>query len=269
MSYQSFKVEIENHIATVSFNRPDKSNSLHVAAWQELKQVFEAMNNNSEVRVIILAGEGKNFCAGMDLQVLMDIQRFDTTCEARRREKIRAFILELQDAISAIEKCRKPVLAAIQKACIGGGVDIVTACDMRYCTDDAYFSIREVDLGLVADIGTLQRLPTILNPGLVAELAYTGRNVMGKEAEHIGLANKSFPTQDEMMQYVKGIAANIASKSPLVIRGTKDILLYKRDHSVADSLDYVATWNAGMLISNDIQEAFQAFMQKRKPVFKD
>lgn len=265
MAYQSFKVEIENHVATVAFNRPEKSNSLHVAAWQEMKQVFEDMNENPEVRVVILAGEGKHFCAGIDLEVLMSIQQFDATCLAKRSAQIRKFILELQETITSIEKCKKPVLAAIHKACIGGGVDIVTACDMRYCTEDAYFCIKEVDLGLVADIGTLQRLPTILNPGLVAELAYTGRNVMGKEAAEIGLVNKTYESRESMMEEVQKLAAMIASKSPLVIRGTKEVLLYKRDHSVADSLDYIATWNAGMLISNDIQEAFHAYIQKREP----
>lgn len=267
MSYQFFKVTITDHVATVAFNRPEKSNSLHLPAWHEMRQIFEDMHDNSEVRVIILAGEGKNFCAGIDLQTLMGIQQFQKGCEARRREKLRKFILDLQDTITAIEKCKKPVLAAIHKACIGGGVDIVTACDMRYCTDDAYFSIKEVDLGLVADIGTLQRLPTILNPGMVAEMAYTGRNVGGKEAEHIGLVNKSFETKETMLAYVQQIATTIAEKSPVVIRGTKEVLLYKRDHTVAESLDYIATWNAGMLISDDLMEAFQAFMQKRKPVF--
>ena len=269
MSYKSFKVNIENHIATVSFNRPEKSNSLHTEAWHEMKQVFDDMGENPEVRVIILAGEGKNFCAGIDLATLMAVQQHDTTCEARQREKTRKFILELQSTITAIEDCRKPVLAAIHKACIGGAVDIVTACDMRYCTEDAYFSIREIDLGLVADIGTLQRIPSILNPGLVAEMAYTGRNVYGKEAAQIGLVNRTYENRETMMQEVKKIAATIASKSPLVIRGTKEVLLYQRDHSVEDGLKYIAAWNAGMLISNDIKEAFQAFMEKREAKFEN
>jgi enoyl-CoA hydratase len=269
MDYKHFKIEIENYVATVSFNRPEKSNALHAAAWIEMKQIFEEMDGNPKVRAIILAGEGKNFCAGIDLMMLMSLMQFKTTCEAKKREAIRKMILHLQSTITAIEKCKKPVLAAIHKACIGGAVDIVTACDIRYCTDDAYFSIREVDLGLVADIGTLQRLPTIINPGLVNEMAYTGRNVYGQEAEKIGLVNRSFETREQLLTEVKKIAQTIAEKSPLVIRGTKEIILYKRDHSVADSLDYMSTWNAGMLISNDIQEAFKAYMEKRKAVFED
>ncbi len=269
MNNKYFKVSIENYIAEVSFNRPDKANSLNEDGWWELRSTFEALHENNEVRVIILTGEGKHFCAGMDLQVLMNLQQFSTDCEARKRERLRKFILDLQASISSMEQCRKPVLAAIQGSCIGGGVDIISACDMRYCTQDAKFSIREIDLGLVADMGTMQRLPTILNPGFMAELAYTGRNVSGKEAQQIGLVNRAYENREEMMENVRGIARTIAAKSPLVIRGTKEMLLYKRDNSVANSLDVMATWNAAMLMSRDIMEAFQSYMEKRPPVYKD
>jgi enoyl-CoA hydratase len=270
MNHQFFNVKIENFIAQVAFNRPDKANSLHMPAWKEMQNIFNDLHENPEVRVIVLTGEGKHFCAGIDLETLMNIQQYNAIeCEARKREKLRKFILDFQATITAIEDCRKPVIAAIHKACVGGGVDIITACDMRYCTEDAYFSIKEVDLGLVADIGTLQRLPNILNPGMVAELAYTGRKVSGEEAVKIGLSNECFPTQEAMMEKVMGLAGVIAAKSPIVIRGTKEMLLYKRDHSVEESLNYMATWNAAMLLSNDLMEAFQASMQKRKPVFKD
>ncbi|MGH1362307.1 MAG: crotonase/enoyl-CoA hydratase family protein [Calditrichia bacterium] len=268
--YESFSVTIENHIAQVAFNRPEKANSLHVKAWEELKAVFEALHEDSSVRAIVLSGEGKHFCAGIDLSVLMDMQKYQSiTCEGRKREKIREFIFKLQHAITAIENCRKPVLAAIHKGCIGGAVDIVAACDMRYCTEDAYFCIKEIDLGLVADIGTLQRLPKIISPGMAAEMAYTGRNVDGKEAKDIGLVNRVYANKEAMMADVTGIAATIAAKSPLCIRGTKEILLYTRDHSVDESLNYMVAWNASMLLSDDLMEAFQANMEKRKPVFKD
>ncbi|MCR9290824.1 MAG: crotonase/enoyl-CoA hydratase family protein [Bacteroidetes bacterium] len=270
MKYQFFKVEINNHIAQVSFNRPEKANSLHMPAWEEMRTIFNDLHDNPEARVIVLTGEGKHFCAGIDLETLMGIQQYGTIkCEARKREKLRKFILNFQATITAIEDCRKPVIAAIHKACVGGGIDIITACDMRYCTEDTYFSIKEVDLGLVADIGTMQRLPNILNPGIVAELAYTGRKVSGTEAEKIGLTNQSFPTQEMMMEKVMELAAMIASKSPLVIRGTKEMLLYQRDHSLSDALDYMATWNSAMLLSNDLMEAFQATMQKRQPDFEN
>lgn len=270
MNYKYFKVTIEGHIANVVINRPEKANSLHEPAWDEMKQIFEDLHENPEARVIILAGDGKNFCAGIDLETLMNLQRYGSiSCEGRKREQLRKFIFKLQNCITAIEKCRKPVMAAIHGACVGGAVDIVTACDMRYCTGDAYFSIKEIDLGLVADIGTLQRLPKILQPGIVAEMAYTGRKVMGQEAQTIGLVNRAFANQNEMMKEVQGIAATIASKSPLSIRGTKEILLYSRDHTVADSLNYMTAWNASMLLSDDLMEAFAAAMQKRKATFNN
>jgi enoyl-CoA hydratase len=270
MKYEYFKVDISNHIAEVKFNRPEKANSLHTPAWEEMAVIFQNLHNDPETRVIVLSGEGKNFCAGMDLETLMDIQKFGgIECEGRKREALRGFIFKLQDIITSIEKCRKPVLAAIHNACVGGALDIVTTCDMRYCTADAYFSVKEIDLGLVADIGTMQRLPTIVHPGIAAEMAYTGRNVMGPEAEKIGLVNNCFANKEEMYAHVMSLAANIASKSPLVVRGTKEMLLYKRDHSVEESLNYMTAWNASMLLSNDLMEAFQAFMEKRKPVFEN
>ncbi|MEO1629125.1 MAG: crotonase/enoyl-CoA hydratase family protein [Bacteroidota bacterium] len=268
MELTHFQLEIEQGIARLAFNRPDKANALHMPAWKEMKAAFEYLHTHPQVRVVILGGQGKHFCAGIDLETLMSLQAFQQMdCEARKREALRDFILVLQSAINAIEHCRKPVLAAVHRACLGGGLDIAAACDMRYCTDDAYFAVKEIDLGLVADLGSLQRLPTILGPGMVAEMAYTGRKVHGPEAEKIGLVNNSFATAEAMMDHVTNIASQIASKSPLVVRGTKEMLLYKRDHGVHDSLDYMATWNAAMFFSKDLQEAFAASMEKRQPQF--
>jgi enoyl-CoA hydratase len=270
MEFKSFKLKIENYIAHLSFNRPEKANSLDIAAWEEMQSAFEYLDREPSVRVIILSGEGKHFCAGIDLTVLMAIQNQSTSsCEAHKRDSIRQFILKIQKTITSIEKCRKPVLAAIHNGCIGGGVDIVTAADMRYCTEDAYFTIKEVDLGLVADIGTLQRLPTIINPGIMAELAYTGRKCLGPEAKSIGIVNQTYSSKEEMIKGVSKIATLIAEKSPLVIRGIKEMLLYKRDHSVNDSLENMANYNAAMLLSNDLMESFQAHVEKRKPAYKE
>ncbi|RMG24653.1 MAG: crotonase/enoyl-CoA hydratase family protein [Bacteroidetes bacterium] len=268
MSYTFFDLTIEDQLAQLAFNRPEKANSLHLPAWEEMRQIFEELDERQDVRAVVLSGAGKHFCAGIDLQTLMSIQQLNALkCEGRKREKLRQFILNLQDTITSIERCRKPVMAAIHGACLGGGVDIISACDMRYCTADAYFAIKEIDLGLVADLGTMQRLPTILNPGRMAELAYTGRKVYGEEAARIGLVNTVFESREKMMEGVGEIAKAIAAKSPLCIRGTKEMLLYKRDHPVGDSLNYMAAWNAAMLFSTDLLEAFQANMQKRAPVF--
>jgi enoyl-CoA hydratase len=270
MNSKHFKVEIGNKIAQVTFNRPEKANALHMDAWTEMRTIFETLSQADEVRVIILAGEGKHFCAGIDLELLMSIGSVqDIACPGKRGEKLRGIILTLQQTITAIEKCSKPVLAAIHNGCIGGGVDIATACDMRYCTEDAYFTVKEIDLGMVADLGTLQRLPKIISPGMAAEMAYTGRKVFGPEARNIGLVNHCYDSKQALMEGVMQIASTIASKSPISIRGTKDVLHYAREHSVDDALNYMSTWNAAMLLSADLTEAFKATMEKRPPKFDD
>ena len=270
MDYNHFKVDIADKIAKVAFNRPEKANALHMEAWLEMQSIFEALSSNDNVRVVMLSGEGKHFCSGIDLELLISVNSFQKISDtAKRSEKIRAFILTLQNTISAIEKCSKPVLAAVHGGCIGGAVDIVSACDMRYSTNDAYFSIKEIDLGMVADIGTLQRLPKIISPAIVSEMAYTGRKVAGTEAQSIGLVNRSFESKEALLEGADQIARTIASKSPLSIRGTKEVIRYTRDHSVDDSLNYMATWNAAMLLSDDLTEAFKATMEKRAPKFED
>ncbi|GAA0189497.1 crotonase/enoyl-CoA hydratase family protein [Fulvivirga kasyanovii] len=270
MNYNHFKVEIENKIAHVVFNRPEKANALHMEAWKEMKTTFDKLSQSDHVRVIILSGEGKHFCAGIDLELLMSVGALkDVSCSGKRSEKVRELILTLQECITAIEKCSKPVLAAIHSGCIGGGVDIVSACDMRYCTEDAYFTIKEIDLGMVADLGTLQRLPKIISPGMAAELAYTGRKMTGKEALNTGLVNHCYASKEKMMEGVMHIARAIAAKSPISIRGTKEVLRYTRDHSVDDALNYMSTWNAAMLLSNDLLETFNATMEKREPKYED
>ncbi len=270
MTYQTLSLTIENHVATVSFNRPDKANALNKLAWNELQAVFEDLDTNPDARVIVLQGEGKHFCAGIDLELLMAIrQETADECEGRVREKIRAFVKVLQAPINAIERCSKPVLAAIHGGCIGGGLDIVAACDMRYCTEDAYFTIKEIDMGMVADLGSLQRLPKLISDGMVREMAYTGRKVLGPEAKACGLVNSTYTDRDSLLKAVMEIAEQIASKSPLSIRGSKEMIRYSRDHSVEDGLNYIATWNAAMILSNDLNEAFMSTMEKRKGNFKD
>jgi enoyl-CoA hydratase len=270
MDSKYFKIEIAHKIAQVSFNRPEKANALHLEAWIEMQSIFETLSKADDVRVVVLAGEGKNFCAGIDLELLMSVSRLqEIACLGKRSEKVRDFVLTLQQTVTAIEKCSKPVLAAIHNGCIGGGVDIATACDMRYCTKDAYFTIKEIDLGMVADLGTLQRLPKIIAPGMAAEMAYTGRKVFGEEARNIGLVNHCYASEKLLKEAVMEIAATIASKSPVSIRGTKDVLHYSREHSVADGLNYMATWNSAMLLSADLTEAFKASIEKRSPKFED
>lgn len=173
----------------------------------------------------------------------------------------------MQDSITAVEKCRKPIIAAVHGACIGGGIDLITACDIRYCTESAFFSVKEVDVGITADLGTLQRLPRIVGYGNAVELALTGRRFTGIEAKAMGLVSGVFRDKKSLDDGVRLIAEGIAAKSPLAVTGTKAVLLRSRDVTLEQGLDYVATWNAAMLLSSDLTEAIAAQTQKKKPVF--
>ena len=270
MTYQTLSVTLENHIATVRLNRPDKANAMNAAMWQEIRQAFQWVDETPEARVAILQGEGRLFTAGIDLQMMMAMApQGKDACDGRTRENLRRMILDMQDTLTSLERCRKPVLAAVHGACIGGGIDLITCADMRYCSADAYFCIKEIDIGMTADVGTLQRLPRLVGEGMARELAYTGRHLPATEAREIHLVNRVFDTREALYAGVQGIAVGIAAKSPLSIRGTKEMINYARDHTVADGLNYIATWNAAMLMSQDLQEAMTANATKRPPVFKD
>jgi len=267
-SFETLELQIEQQVATVSLNRPDKANSMNAAMWDELQTCFDWLDQEPSVRAVILAGNGKHFCAGVDLAMFGGLHGASSE-PSRRAEHLRRTLLRLQDNLSAIEKCRVPVLAAIHKTCIGGGVDMTCCADMRYATQDAYFSIREIDIGMTADVGTLQRLPKIIPDGVVRELAYTGRDMGAQEARDVGFVNQVFEDRETMMREVTNIARDIASKSPLAVRGSKEMLLYSRDHSVAEGLNYIATWNAGMLSQADLQAGMQAQMEKKQAVYED
>ncbi len=270
MQFETLEVSLENHIATVRLNRPDKANAMSATMWQEIRQAFQWVDTTPEARVAVLQGEGKLFTAGIDLQMMMGLgPQIQNDCEGRTREALRRVILDLQDTLTSLERCRKPVLAAIHGGCIGGGIDLVTCADMRYASSDAYFTIKEIDIGMTADVGTLQRLPKLVGEGIVRELAYTGRKFDAQEAKEIGLVNRVFESREALYAGVHEIAATIAAKSPLSIRGTKEMITYARDHSVADSLNYIATWNAAMLMSQDLTEAMMSNMAKKAPSFKD
>lgn len=263
-------LSLQDGVAEVCLNRPERSNAMNAPMWQELRSAFAWADATPRVRVAILSGAGRNFCGGIDLALLSSVGELVAHEDAARgREALRRLILDLQDCLSAIERCRKPVLAAIQGACIGGAIDLVTCCDMRYAAADASFSVREIDVGMTADVGTLQRLPRLISDGLARELAYTGRAVGAREARRSGLVNRVYPSPDALLFGVRAIALTIAGKSPLAIRGTKEMLNYGRDHSIADGLNYVATWNAAMLQSADVEETMRAKHEQRPPRYRD
>ena len=266
--YDTLAVTLEEGVATVCLNRPDKANSMNAPMWEELQACFEWVESEPAVRVAILAANGKHFCAGIDLGLFGDITA-TAKDGARNREQLRKNVLRLQGNLSAIEQCRKPVLAAIHYTCIGGGIDMTCCADMRYCTEDAYFAIKEIDLGMTADVGTLQRLPRLIGDGMVRELAYTGRRIDAAEALALGFVNRVYPDRDALLAGVTEIAREIASKAPLAIRGSKEMILYARDHTVADGLNYIATWNAGMMSQADLMGSVEAQMKGETIVYED
>lgn len=267
--YQAFKVELKNSIAHVQINRPEKYNAMNAAFWSEIVEIFKWIDEADAVRAVVISGAGKHFSAGIDLMMLASLANELGKDVGRNARLLRKTILRLQASFNAVDNCRKPVLAAIHGYCIGGAIDLISACDMRYCSSDAQFSIKEIDMGMAADVGTLQRLPRIIGDGILRELAYTGRNVEADEAQRIGLVNRVYADPDALLEGVFAIAAEIAGKSPIALAGTKEMLSYMRDHRIDDGLEYIATWNAAMLQSTDLRVAVAAHMSKQKPEFAD
>lgn len=264
---KTLTVSIEQHIAHIQLSRPEALNSMIPAFWTELPAVVRQIDAEAIARVIVISAQGKHFSAGMDLAVFTEMSKNFAGEPARRAERMRRMVLELQDSFTALEHVRIPVLVAMQGGVIGGAVDMVSAADCRYCTADAYFTIKETELGMTADVGTLQRLPHLIPQGLVRELAYTGRNMDAAEAKYCGLVNHVYSDQVSMMAEVMKIASKIASNSPMAVAGCKEMLNYSRDHGVTDSLNYMATWQAGMFQMPDIQESMAAGQQKRVPEY--
>lgn len=268
--YETLSVsQPKEYVLNVQLNRPDKLNAMNQLFWSEMTQCFNQITDDKDCRVVIITGAGKIFTAGLDFKDHASI--FSTRADedpGRRANETKKFIAKYQDSFTSIEKCPKPVIAAVHNACIGGGIDMITACDMRYCTSDAYFQVKEVDLGLCADVGTLQRLPHIVgNESLARELCFSARRLMAPEALSSGLVSRVFTDKDAMMEGALEMAMLIASKSPIAVQGTKVNMVYSRDHSVAEALNYVATWNQAMLQSEDVVKAVMASMQKQKPEF--
>jgi enoyl-CoA hydratase len=269
-SFETLTLSVGGHIATVRLSRPEKLNAMNAAMWNDIRSAFRYVDETPEIRVAILEGEGKAFTAGIDLQMMLGVgAQVRDDCDGRTRENLRRVILDLQDTLTSLERCRKPVLAAVHGACVGGGIDLISCADMRYCSSDAWFTIKEIDIGMVADVGTLQRLPCLIGEGMARELAYTARKFDAAEAKEMRLVNRVFESPEALRAGVREIAAQIAAKSPLSVRGVKEMITYARDHSVADGLNYVATWNAAMLMSADLQAAMMAGMSKSTPQFKD
>lgn len=266
MTYSSFALVRDGAIARLTLNRPDKRNAMTPAFWRELPEAVNALSDEGQTRVLILEAEGPVFTAGMDISVFTDPNAL-TTDNAAAREAFMTAALSLQEAFTAFEKARFPVIASMQGPCIGGGVDMIAACDLRYGTKDAWLRIEETNIGMMADVGTLQRLPRLIPAGVALELAYTGENLTAERAHALGLLNGVAPDETALRALVEGVAQRIASKPPLTISGIKRSHLYARDHSVADSLEHAMTLQASIWNPGDIMEAFAARTGKRDGQF--
>ncbi|XP_069042506.1 delta(3,5)-Delta(2,4)-dienoyl-CoA isomerase, mitochondrial [Lepisosteus oculatus] len=267
-AFETLRVtRVTDTVTHVELHRPEKRNAMNRAFWREMVQCFSQISADPECRAVVVSGAGKIFTAGIDL---MDIAGHVLQPEgddtARKAWNIRKTVCQYQETFTVIERCPKPVVVAVHGACVGGGVDLISACDIRLCTQDAWFQVKEVDIGLAADVGTLQRLPKVIGSrSLVNELALTARKMWSEEAKSCGLVSRVFPDKETMMSAALELAAEIAARSPVAVQGTKINLLYSRDHSVQESLDYIATWNMSMLQTEDIVKAAQAVLEKRSP----
>ena len=261
---RAMDVDIDGHVAWLSLCRPDRHNAMGLTFFKEVSDHFRRLDQDPTVRAVVIRAEGKSFTAGLDLQ---DAGAMLIGQGADDRERLRKTILELQESNNAIERCRKPVIAAVHGPCIGGGVDLLSACDIRLASADALFSIRETRLAIIADLGTLQRLPYIIGQGWFRELALTGRDFSAAEALQMGFVTRVCVDREALIKAAGDLAREIAGMAPLTVQGVKEVINFSRDNGVYAGLAYVAQKNAAALPSADVMEAVTAFMEKREPVF--
>jgi Delta3,5-Delta2,4-dienoyl-CoA isomerase len=263
-------------VATLWLDRPEARNAMGVDLWQDLPRAMHALSAATAVRAVVIAAQGPHFSVGLDLKAMGGMLSggggdsggdSSRPSMAARARSARANVLRLQESVTAVARCPKPVIAAVHGYCIGGGVDLIAACDIRLASADAVFSVREAKIAIVADLGSLQRLPAIIGAGHLAELAFTGKDISAERAKEIGLVNDVAADAEGVHKAAHRLAAESAANSPIAVQGTKAVLAANEGRTVAEGLDYVATWNAGMLASDDLTEAVTAFMEKRPPKF--
>jgi enoyl-CoA hydratase len=283
-NFDVLSIERDGNVATLWLDRAEARNAMGPAFWADLPLAMEELSADRAVRAIVVAAKGPHFSVGLDLKAMAGMLTGDAEdtgaasgekhngkgrapSAASRAVTARQGVLRMQASVTSVAQCPKPVIAAIHGYCIGGGVDVAAACDIRVASADAVFSVRETKVAIVADLGSLQRLPRIIGKGHLAELAFTGKDITAARAKEIGLVNDVVPDADAALAAARQLATEIAANSPLAVQGTKAVLTACEDKSVADGLDYVATWNAGFLSSDDLVEAMTAFMEKRPPEF--
>lgn len=270
MEMTCFDLGVAEGVAEITLKRPDALNSMIPEFWRELPALVRRIDEEASARVILIASTGRHFSAGMDLSVFAGSSLANASDDPSvRAEAFRHQVRALQDTFSALAESRLPSIAAIQGGCVGGAVDFVTACDIRYATADAFFQVKEIDLAMTADVGTFPRLCKLIPDGWVRELAYTGRRLPAAKAKEIGLVNEVYASQDEMLAAARATAREIAAKDPLAVTGSKVMIDYARDHSVRDTLEFLSVWQAGMFAPHRMMEAMSAQQQKRAPSFSN
>ncbi len=275
-SSEVLSLETDGHVATLWLDRPEKRNAMGPAFWSDLPRALAAIGSDPEVRVVVIAARGPHFSVGLDLVAMSGLTgssgtsgngNGSTPSMAARAQSARAEIRRLQASVTSVADCPLPVIAAIHGYCIGGGVDLAAACDIRLASADALFSVREAKVAIVADLGSLQRLPAIIGQGNLAELAFTGKDITAERALAMGLVNQVSSDADAVFHDARALAGEIAANSPLAVQGTKAVLRASQGRTVEEGLEFTATWNAGFLASDDLVEAMTAFMEKRPAVF--
>ena len=267
MGYQHLEIERDGPVTTLWLNRPEKLNAMSADIWEDIPAAMAEIDDDDSARVVVLAGRGKAFSVGIDVALLATLQPGQGS-PAESNQTLYRTIKRLQQTASSLADSPKPVIAAIHGYCLGGGMALATACDIRLAAADSVFSVRETRMGLVADTGILQRLPAMIGPGHTAEVAYTGKDIDAEKALSIGLVNDVSTDDLTTLAAARGLATEIAACSPLVVRGIKQVLAANHGRTVEQALDFVAQWNAAYLISNDLTEAIIAFFEKREPDFR-
>lgn len=265
-----FSVERDGHVATLWLDSPERRNAMGPDFWRDLPVLMAELSDDDDVRAVVLAAKGPAFTVGLDLKTMGGTVAGGggAASQAARAARFLKEVKRLQQSVTSVERCPKPVIAAVHGYCLGGGIDLITAADVRLASADAVFSVRETKIAIVADIGTLQRLPRIVGRGHVAELAYTGKDITAQRAAEIGLVNDVLPDHEAVVKAAHDMAAEIAANSPLAVQGTKAVLRASENLSIDEGLDYVGVWNAAFLQSNDLTEAMTAFIEKRPPRFE-
>jgi enoyl-CoA hydratase len=269
-NYKFYEIKVQKNVATIYLNKPEKRNAMSLDCWMELPELIQEIDENDEIRSFIIAANGKSFTTGLDITEFSEILKDYTSPNmGDERKKFYKFIKKMQSGMNAIYNSNKPSIAVVHKHCIGGGLDLISACDIRYCSQDAIFSLREAKVAIVADMGSINRLPYIIGQGNTRELALTGKDIDANEAFRIGLVNRVFPTQENAYQFAFETAQEISDNPNIVVQGVKEVMRFSEGKPLDAGLDYVCLWNSSFLASKDFSKAMNSFKTKTRPIYNE